>query len=1112
MCGCPNQPDFKITDFPSLKIRRNFLFPGSAIQCSDFFTQKKQVDTMKRRNRITNYILPFCIFLFFSITSLAQLKLTGVITGSNGLPLEGATIVVKGTNISSVTAADGSFSLTARSGNILEISFIGFKTQQIKISNETNLKITLQATVVSLDEVVLTGYTSQKVKEITGSVAIVKPKDITAIPAGQVEQMLQGRVAGLNVITSGQPGAASNVRLHGIGNFGDVTPLYIIDGVQGNINNLNPNDIESLQVLKDAGAYAIYGVRGANGVIIITTHKGKNGKTKISYDFYAGTQQPLKNGPDLLNPQEQADLTWIAYKNANQVGSNGNPNHPLYGNGTKPVLPDYFIADQNLGLFANDPRANPDLYNIDFTNRPIYQIVEANKTGTDWFHELFKPAFSQNHSLTVSGANEKNKYLFSFGYLNQQGTALNTYLKRYTARINTEFAVTNNIRIGENLQLAYRDNPRIASQRSSVGLFNEILQSTLTNPIIPVYDIKGGWAHLYPGFFDENSVAMRVIAKDDKTNSWEVFGNAFAEIDFLKNFTARSSFGGSLVNYYSTYYYFITYNPGTNGLPNNSLNESSGYRRSWTWTNTLKFSKTFGHDHRVNALAGIEAIDNYNREVGGKRSGFFTNDINYRFLSNGIPSTQSNYSFASTSTLNSFISQADYSFKEKLFLKGTLRRDGSSFFGPQHRYGWFPSVSAAWRITEEKFLEKFDWLTDLKLKASWGKTGFYGNTDPFNQYTLYGGTIGDAYYDIYGTSNSAVQGFRAVRLGDPNTGWQEDIVTNIGFESVFWNGKLIVTADWYNKKAKGLLFPVTLPDVLGGAIPPNINVGIVQNKGVDLLLGSKGSWTKNWQWDAIITLTTYKNKILKLNNLAFFTPPFETGLGYVRNETGHPASSFYGYKIIGIFKDADEVSKAPMQNSAAPGRFRYLDANKDNVINASDRVYFGNANPEFTAGINIGINYKNFDFSIFCYGSFGNDVINYPKTRTDFFAIGVNNAKSKSLLYNSWTPQQTNASIPIIENRNNFSNQAIENSYSLEDGSYFRNKSVILGYTLPKDWLRKMKLEKMRVYVQAVNLFTITKYTGFDPELPGQSAAFGIDYANYPNNQKQYLFGVSIGF
>jgi len=1034
------------------------------------------------------------------------------VTNNFGAPLFGATVALHGARIAVTTLSDGSFTLSANTGDVLEVSFVGYRSQQLKIANETNVKIVLHASMVSLDEVVITGYTAQRVKEITGSVSIVKPKELISIPAGQVSQMLQGRVPGLTVISSGMPGAQSTVRLHGIGNLGDVNPLYIIDGVQGNIDNLNPNDVESVQVLKDAGAYAIYGVRGANGVIVITTKNGKQGKTKITYDFYMGTMRPYKNNPDLLNPQETADLAWIAYKNSGHVGANGNPNDPLYGNGPAPVLPDYFIAGQNVGLPANSPLVDPSLYNIDFDNPPLYQIVEANKTGTDWYHELFKPAFSHNHSLTVSGANEKNKYLLSFGYLDQQGTFLNTYLKRYTTRINTEFAVGNNFRIGENVQLTYRDNPIVAAE-SGDPTDNDLFRSVVAHPLLPIYDIKEGWAHfLNNGFFYDNPVALRTQAKDDKTNYWEIFGNVFAEVDFLKSFTLRTSFGGNLINYNSYNFTAYTYGGLSSGVPDNYFFESSGYRRSWTWTNTAKYSKEFGDAHRINALIGTEALDNYNREVGGLKRGLYTDDVNYRFLSNGMVSGQSNYSFAGASTLFSIISQADYGFKDKIFFKATLRRDGSSVFGPEKRYGWFPSLSAAWRITEEKFLMNAKWLTDLKLRASWGKTGFYGNTDPFNQYTLYGGTIGDAYYDITGSGSNAVQGFRAVRIGDPNTGWQEDVVTNIGFESVFWNGKLNFTFDWYSKKAKGLLFPITLPDILGGAIPPNVNIGIIENKGVDVLLGSKGNFSRDWRWDATVTLSMYKNKILKLTDIPYYIPPFSQGGPFVRNEVGSSAGTFYGYKIIGIFQNVDEVSKAPTQDAAKPGRFRYLDNNNDGTISDADRILFGDPNPDFTLGINIGLSFKNFDFTTFFYGSFGNDVMNVPRFISDYFPIGGIAAKSKRLLYDSWTPQNTSATTPIIENEVNFSNVGSVNSYQMESGSYFRNKSIIIGYNLPNNFLQKLKLEKFRIYFQALNLFTITKYTGYDPELPGSSAAFGIDFGNYPNNQKQYLFGINMNF
>jgi len=675
--------------------------------------------------------------------------ITGKVTDVTGLPLWGAGIVLMGTNIRVATNPDGSFAIPAKKGDVLHISSIGYKSRQIEIGNGFIRDVLLEQSIINLDEVLVTGYITQKVKEITGSVAVIKPKDLTAVPAGQVEQMLQGRVAGLNVITSGMPGGGSNVRVHGIGNFGDVTPLYIIDGVQGNINNLNPGDIESLQVLKDAGAYSIYGVRGANGVIVITTKSGKIGKTKLSYDFNIGRTTPLK-GLDLLNPKETGDLTWLALKNSGQVAANGNPNDPYYGNGPMPVLPDYLIAGSHTGLFEGDPRVNPDLYNVDFTGGDIYQIIRANKTGTDWFHEIFKPAISQNHTITGSGGNDKNKYLFSLGYLDQQGTLLYTYLKRFTARINTTFSVNDKISFGENLQLSHRDNPQVATQQGPNG--NEIDGALSTEPILPVYDIRGNWASLDVHSLAGNPVARRFLAHDDKANYWDVFGDGWAEINFLKNFTFRTQFGGSLTYHYFYNYIMFSY-LSNNGLPNNSFTESSGYQRSYTWTNTVNFSKIFNNDHTVKVLAGTEYISNYNRQLGGNRTGFFTNDVNYRFLTNGNPSTQTNYSFAGISTLSSFISSANYQFKNKYYFTATLRNDGSSVFGPENRYGWFPSVSAAWRLTQENFLQQQSWLTELKLRASWGKSGFYGNTDPQNQYTLYGGTVADSYYDIYGISS-----------------------------------------------------------------------------------------------------------------------------------------------------------------------------------------------------------------------------------------------------------------------------------------------------------------------------------------------------------------------
>ncbi|PWT76267.1 MAG: SusC/RagA family TonB-linked outer membrane protein [Bacteroidetes bacterium] len=1050
----------------------------------------------KRRAHILIMLVPlFCGQISFSQT------IKGLITGADHEPLVGASVLIERTNTGTTTDTSGHFSIRAKKGDILRISYIGYKTKEIKLGDKIFVAVSLMAPNDNLDEIIVTGYTSQKLKEITGSVASVKPKDLVAVPAGQVEPMLQGRVAGLTVISSGDPGAPSQVYLHGMGNFGNVRPLYIIDGIEGDINIINPYDIESIQVLKDAAAYSIYGVRGANGVIVLTTKKGKSGKTKLSYDFYVGRQQPLSKGLALLSPQEQADLEWMAFKNSGQT-----PSDPLYGNGPSPILPDYLFAGPHVGLFKGDPKADPSLYNIDSLKGPIYQIVPFNKAGTDWFHELLKPAWSQNHTLTVSGGDFKNHYLLSFGYLDQQATYLNAYLKRFTTRVNTEFTLMNTIRIGENFQLSYSQNPRVG----------RIYGDLMTYPLLPVYDIEGnssGWGPAYPGGFyiapgpATNPVTARVLSGDDQDHNWRLFGNAYGEFDFLKNFRFRTSFGG-LVNYHlSNYFTYGSYEPlppSANGN-NNSFTESTDYTTNWTWTNTLNYTARFYRNNRIQVLVGTEEKSNYYRQLQGTRIGYASNDPNYRFLSTGRPAGQTNASMGSASYLSSFFSQAEYSHREKYFLTATVRRDGSSVFGPESRYGWFPSFGIAWRMTEEYFLTGSRWLTDLKLRASWGKTGFDGNTNPNNQYTLYGGGPGGSYYDINGSSVNIQQGFRPVRFGNAKTSWQEDVVINMGLDGVLWNGKLSITADWYNKKSTGLLFPVLLPALLGEATAPNVNAGDIKNSGIDIKLGSKGNFSKDWNWDLLVTFSHYDNRIVKLNNIPFFDD------GIVRNQVGYPIGSFFGYKIIGFFQNDADVAKSPVQEAAKPGRFKYLDANGDGIISDLDRIHFANPNPDFTLGLNIGFGYKNFDFTTFFYGSFGNHVINGYRDAADIFSSGPY-PKSKTALYDSWTPQHRDAKAPIQEYDYNFSNAAT-NNYSLENGSYFRNKTMILGFSFPRNLMQKIKIERLRVYIQVANLFTVTNYSGLDPELGNPyGSSFGIDNGNYPNNQKQWLLGANISF
>jgi TonB-linked SusC/RagA family outer membrane protein len=1057
-----------------------------------------------------NYLRPIkfitltIIFYFKCCPAFSQQKISGFVSDiDDKLPLSSASVIIKGTNNGTSTDNNGFFRLIAKKGSTLVFSYIGYISQEVTIGNDTVLNVSLSKFIGDLDEVVVTGYTAQKVKEITGSVSIVNAKDITSVPDGEIEKILQGKVAGLTVINSGEPGVPPNIRINGIGNFGNVTPLYIIDGVQGDINSLNPDDIESIQVLKDAGAYAIYGVRGANGVLVITTKKGKNGKTTMNFDYYTDVQEPLSKGLDLLDPQGQADLIWLALKNSGEVGANGNPSFPLYGSGPVPVLPDYFVGIN--GYPANAPQVSPSAYSL--VPGSINQIVKFNKQGTDWFHELFKSAFSENYVFSASGGNEKNHYLFSIGYLDQQGTYLNTFLKKFTARVNTDFNVNNAIRFGENLQLTQSQLPSSQADISRV-LF--------TDPYLPVYDIAGNYSseNNTDATPTDNPVAARELAKDDRNYNWAVFGNAFAEADIFKGLTIRSSFGGTF-NFFNFYAYsYGAYDPA---ISLSSFAENTGYSTSWTWTNTLSYSKVFAKKHSVKLLAGIENISNYMRGQGGTSKGYFSNDPNLRYLGNGdgIPTDQSVFSSATISYLSSFISQAEYGYDEKYLFKATLRNDGSSVFGPENRFGWFPSLSAAWRITQEPFMKSISWLSDLKLRASWGESGYNGNTNPLNQFTVYGGSNGQSFYDIFGTGNSAVQGFTQLQYGNAKTGWQKDIMTDAGFESVLWNGKLSVTADWYDKKSSGLLFPVALPAILGYGTPPNVNVGEVENKGLNVTIGSKGQFSKDLKWNMNLAITTYHSRVVKLNGVSDFydEATYSSSAGpIVDNAVGYPLGSFYGYKIIGIFQNQNEVNNSAVQDSKAVGTFRYLDANGDGVITDADRVHFGDPNPKFTAGINIGLTYKNFDFSTFSYWSCGNDVMNMLGENANIFPGLYFYPKSKAALYDAWTPQNTGAKIPMVEAESTFSTNQVINSYPLEKGSYFRNKTMIFGYTLPAGFLQKFKISRFRAYAEVTNLFTITKYSGLDPELSGTSAAYGIDFGNYPDNQKQYLIGINLSF
>ena len=1079
-------------------------------------------------------------FIFFHLNSFSQNTVTGkIVNKADNQPVIGATIKVEGGKSATQTKEDGSFSITANKAIAeLVISAVGYETLKLPVHGNANLNsISLTLSSTTLNDIVVTGYSAQRKKDLTGSVAVVSVSSMKEIPAGNPENMLQGQASGVTVVTSGSPGVFSDLKIRGITSLGSVAPLVVIDGVESinGMHDININDVESMQVLKDASA-SIYGVRGSNGVVVITTKKGKAGKSKISYDGWYGEQQPVK-GFNLANSQQYANVLFDQLYNSGQNVDLTNGIGMWFGAGSyttrnAPVLPNYLFP-------TGASTADPSLYDIN-----SYQITQTNKNGTDWYGEIFKSAPITSHNISVSGGGDKSSYLFSFGYFNQQGTLINTYLKRYTARANTSFNVKDHIRMGENLSVFFRDNPTILNQNEG----NAISMTYRIPALIPVYDIVGNYAGTKSFSVNNaaNPVAQQKNQSNNKGNDWEIVGNGWAEADFLKHFTVRTNIGGTIDNYY---YYNFSPTPYQNAEGNttpNSFSEGSGFSSHWQWTNTLNYSNTFG-EHSIKVLIGTEAHEYYYRSSSGSRSNYvvtnpsnLTVDPNTWTLNAGSPAGQTNSSVATWSALYSQFGKLDYSYADKYLLSGTLRRDGSSNFAPGQQFGIFPAVSAAWRVSREDFFKSVTFMDDLKLRASWGKMGALNNVPTTNQFDIYQAGPGNSYYDINGTSSSSTLGFYQSSLGNTQTTWEKDISTDIGLDATLLNNKLEFSFDWFKKSITGLLFQAPNIYTIYNGSTPYINIGDVQNTGYDISVTYHGKVNKDFKYNITGNISHYKNEITALPGSAGYVDSYSSGssriANFVRNQIGHPIGAFFGYQVIGLFQNWDDVNKSATQDQAAPGRFKYLDANGDKQINASDRVFFGNPNPKFSYGINLSASYKNFDFSTFLYGVSGNDVLNYTKYWTDFPQVfegnvSINLVNNAAQLVNSAgsptsindpTAQVKNAgtTIPVIEKAANFSNSTVVNSYYLEKGSYLRMKSLMIGYSIESSMLKKIGVDKFRIYLQAANLFTITKYTGLDPELqtssgtngPTNNSNFGIDFGNYPSNQKNFILGVNLTF
>jgi len=1050
---------------------------------------------------------------------------SGTVTDqATGDPLPGVNIVVLGTTVGTSSDADGEYKLNVPSlSDTLRFSFVGYTPVEVPIDGRTTINVQMEMATISAEQVVVVGYSTQKKEDLTGSVDVVNMEDLKKQPADQLAKQLQGQASGVSIVSSGQPGEAPSIRIRGINTFGNNEPLYVVDGVPTqNIDDLNSNDVASMQVLKDAAAASIYGSRASNGVIVITTKKGR-GDVTVNYDASYGYQVPPGGNPwDILSPQEMANASWTAQENAGI-----DPSHPQYGDGDSPVLPDFIDPPG-----ASEGDVNLDNYNVTpfYTNPSqlgsFYYITRANKSGTNWFDEVFDPAPQMKHNLSVSGGGDIGNYLFSFNYLDQQGTLMEQYLKRYTVRANTEFQVSDDIRIGENLSYSLTDNPQFGTldEGGPIGM------SYREQPIIPVYDTGGNFAGTHAEGLGnpENPVAVANRTRNNEYSNNRLFGNVFAEVDLMDDhLTVRTSFGGELFGGSGHSFIYPQYENAENQTTN-QYNASSYYGYNYTWTNTLTYKQTFQEKHNVKVVLGTEAFKNYGQNLGGSTQDYFSFDPNFTNLSTGS-GTKTNYSYRYEDTLFSLIGRLDYNYADRYLFSGTLRRDGSSRF-KNYKWGLFPAASIGWRITNEDFFPEIEWLTDLKIRAGYGVMGNQLNVDPNNPYSLFAPDPVSTYYAINGSNSNNQLGFSQSRIGNPDAKWEKNINTNVGIDATLFNGRLEVTADYYQKDVKDLLFNPSLPATAGSADQPFVNVGNMTNNGFDASISTFGNFTEELQYNAKVTFTTYNNEIKKIaQGIDFFEQAYNRfgASGIVRNAVGHPVSSFYGYQVDGFWDDQAEMDAAnadapggTYQDGMGVGRFRYQDTNGDGEITPEDRTFLGNPNPDFTYGFNFGINYKNFDFSMFWYGSQGNDIWNQVKWWTDFYG-NFAGAKSKTMMYDSWTPDNPNASAPILEAASSFSSNEVQNSYYVEDGSYLRLKNIQVGYNIPSSILSRAGIQSLRVYVQAANLITITNYSGPDPEIGyndngsaeagGSPTAFGIDEGAYPT-QRQFLIGINLSY
>jgi TonB-linked SusC/RagA family outer membrane protein len=1063
----------------------------------------------------------------------------GTITNDKGDPSSGASISLVGTDKGAAADALGKYIITGiPPGKYkLAITAVGFlsaiREVTIKEGESLTINIQLKAGHNDLDEVVVTGYSRQSKRDVTGAVSTLSGNIIAQTPVTDIGTTLQGRVAGVSVDDQGGPGSSATVRIRGVGTLGDNDPLYVIDGVQirmgeggtsQDISNLiNTNDIETMTILKDPSTTALYGASGGNGVIVITTKSGKIGTPKLDYSTYLGYEMPIKL-PAIMSPGQYANAYWGYLQNSGLPTTSS-----LYGNGSTPVLP-YWIIESNQfannpkGVQQGDPAADPSLYDLTSTSQS-YRIMKANQGGTDWFKQVFKSAFTQNHQLSLSGATDKSNYALTLNYADDKGTLLYTYFKRYSLRTNTEFKVKPWLRVGENVLFSYTQTNGLNGNHSSS---NEISNLYQISPLLPVYDIKGnltgtkfgGGTDGIGSLVGSNPIYSRQSSLNGTGFSAGIIGSSYLDLEPIRGLVLETKIGVQFLPYESRYFTDSSmaerYAQSTN-----SFNEGSGYSTDWRWTNKVSYEKTLKGIHHISAFVAYESHAYATRYISGNTLSLPYTTQSYQYLSDGIAITGPTVivggggdKYASASAFGNI----NYALMDKYLLSFVLRRDGSSRFGPDKQYGTFPGGSVGWRISQEQFMKGISWLNDLKFRASYGTvgndaigSGAYSSIFGLNPYVT--------QYALTGSNVSAQTGFALLQIGNPNIHWEVNSTTNIGFDATLLRG-VTVNFNWFNRVTKDLLYAPPSTQTAGAALPPIENIMRFSNKGVELELGYSSPQIGRWRFEMNGNISTYRNKVLYISGspsdytLGVAGSTYSSGNHFIltRSVVGRPVSSFYGYQQTGIFQSATDytnynVTEPGITTPAdAPGHFKFKDISgsngkPDGKIDANDQTFIGSPMPKFSYGYNFTLFYRNFDLGIFLQGVYGNKIFNYWRESSEWpGALGAGSL-------NTWSTTNTHASLPIWNNNvNTLDNNP--SSFFVESGSYMRIKQMQLGYTFGKI----KGITRLRLYVQAYNFFTFTHYSGIDPEVnSGNPNDIGVDFGGTYPVSKKILFGINLG-